>query len=332
VKLGAQGVELQMESLKALLLGGIAFETPDLVEGAPPVAITESFPLFADHEAVVNAGYHRRVPLVSYFKGAVDGLAPGSLVTFQGLRIGEVTSVGLIYDPKQDAIVAPVHYLVEPERIGDVQMIQSRGALENARLLVQRGMRAQLKTTNLLTGQMSVALEMMTDPAPAELSMEGDVIVMPSAPGALAGIGQSVDQLLSKVNNMPFQQIGADLDHLLSGASKLTNSPELTKALESLQGVLASTQQVLVRVDSGVSPALRELPAISRALEATLAQSTHVLASVATGYGDNSAFHADVDRALVQLNDAIRSMRVLADLLARHPEALVQGRTGAAQE
>jgi paraquat-inducible protein B len=332
VKLGAEGVQVQFESLKALLLGGVEFETPDLVEGAPKVAVTGTFPLFANEEAARNAGYRRRVPFVSYFEGAVDGLAPGSPVTFQGLRVGEVTSIDLQYDPKRDMVVAPVHYLVQPERIGNVKVIEGRGPLENTKMLVERGLRAELKSTNLITGQMSVALEIVPNADPAELTMEGDVIVMPSVAGGLAGITNSVNQLLSKLNNMPFQQIGASLAETLRGASKVANSADGTKALASLQGVMTAAQQVLVKVDSGAGPALRDLPGIARDLEVALSQASKTLASVNSGYGDDSKFRSDLTRTMLQLNDTIRSIRVLADLLSRHPEALVRGRTDTGQE
>jgi paraquat-inducible protein B len=48
--------------------------------------------------------------------------------------------------------------------------------------------------------------------------------------------------------------------------------------------------------------------------------------SVDSGYGDNTKFNRDMDRLMVQANDAIRAIRALADLLARHPEALIKGR------
>jgi paraquat-inducible protein B len=49
--------------------------------------------------------------------------------------------------------------------------------------------------------------------------------------------------------------------------------------------------------------------------------------SVDTGYGSDTQFHRDLDRLMAQLNDAVRSFKGLADLLTRHPEALVRGRT-----
>jgi paraquat-inducible protein B len=51
-----------------------------------------------------------------------------------------------------------------------------------------------------------------------------------------------------------------------------------------------------------------------------------------SGYGDNTQFNRDLDRLLVQLNDAVRSIRALADLLQRHPEALLKGRSAGGLE
>ena len=117
VKLGTQGVQVQLELIKALLLGGVAFETP---EDAAKTGVSNQdhvFPLYADQEAADNASFQRRLSLVGYFPGSVSGLGPGSPVTFRGLRIGSVSSVALQYDPKTDTIRAPVHFEVEPERI-----------------------------------------------------------------------------------------------------------------------------------------------------------------------------------------------------------------------
>jgi paraquat-inducible protein B len=118
IKLAGTGLEIQLESLKALLLGGIAFETPDLA-GPVKAASAENhvFPLFADRDAAQNASYTRRIEVVSYFPGSVSGLGPGSPVTMHGLTVGQVEGVELKYDTAKDTVVAPVRYVVEPERI-----------------------------------------------------------------------------------------------------------------------------------------------------------------------------------------------------------------------
>jgi len=96
-KLGPNGVEVQMESFRALLLGGIAFESrPDTK--APVATANQQFPLYANREAADSAGYGRKLNMVSNFSGSVAGLVAGADVTLHGLKIGEVTDVGLVFD------------------------------------------------------------------------------------------------------------------------------------------------------------------------------------------------------------------------------------------
>jgi paraquat-inducible protein B len=331
VKLGADGVQLQLESLRALLMGGIAFDTPASARAPEVSAADHVFPLHASQEAADSAAHHRRVRFVSYFPGSVGGLGPGSPVTFQGLRIGHVTGLGLEYDARGDALRVPVQFEVEPERVADVRLVEGRGAIENTRLLVERGLRARLESANLLTGQMQVALEMVAQAEPAELGIEGDVLVLPTVPGQFASITDTVNQLLAKLDKLPFEQIGRSLSDTLDGIDDMVNGPELKQSLLSLQATLASVQDLAGQLDQGLAPAVRQLPGIASGLQGTITQANRLLLSADRGYGDNSRFRRDADRLMQQLNDAARSLRILADLLTRHPEALIRGRGQGAQ-
>jgi len=332
LKMGADGFQLQVESIKALLLGGIEFDTPPAVRSAPASPSNKVFTLYENQQAAGDASFLRRVPVKAYFQGSVEGLGAGAPVTFQGIRVGEVTGVSLKFDQASQLVVAPVEFQIEPERIGNVAVIEGRGPLENTRMLVARGLRAQLKSVNLLTGQMGISLEMMPDAPPAQLSLEGTTIVLPTVPGQFAGLAKTAGDLLAKLNNIPFAQIGNNLNTTLSGASSLTNSPELKQAVASLSGTLLSVQQLVKSLDAGATPALKKLPAIANELEAALLKADRLIASMSTGYGDGSNFSRDLDRMLLQLNDTARSVRVLADLLSRHPEALLRGRNATGSE
>jgi paraquat-inducible protein B len=326
VKLGAEGVQLQLESLRALLLGGVAFETPVAARRSPDVRADQVFRLYASQEAANGAAFHRRVPVLSYFTDSVSGLAPGAPVTFQGVRIGEVLSFDLEYDPATDRLRVPVRYEIEPERIAASGAAAARGPLENARILVRQGMRARLASANLLTGQQQISLEIVPDAPPAELAVVNGDIVFPTAPGQFAGIMDAVNQVLAKVEAMPFRQIGDNLNGTLAGVDALVRGPELKAALASLQATLASAQDVVKRLDEGASPALRALPPLVTNLQSTVTQANRLLVSVGRGYGDESQFHRDLDRLLEQLNGTARSLRSLADTLNRNPESLVRGR------
>ena len=71
---------------------------------------------------------------------------------------------------------------------------------------------------------------------------------------------------------------------------------------------------------------MKQLPEITATLQATLKQSNQLMRSVDTGYGDNTQFHRDLDRLMAQTTDAVRAFQALADLLTRHPDALLLGR------
>ena len=327
IKLGGTGIDVQMESLKALLLGGVAFETPVAEIHTAETSEDHVFPLFADRETANAASYTRKIPAISYFSGSVSGLAPGAAVTVHGLKVGEVTDVRLTYDAAKDAVLAPVRYEIEPERVVGVGKRVFNTDAESVQALLKQGLRASLQSANLITGQQNVALDFVTDAPAAEVSMDGQDFVVPAGEGGgFAGLTASATELLNKVNQMPFDQIGKNLDGILKSVNDLAQGPQMKKALTELAGMMASAQNMVQNLNSGLSPAAKQLPEVTAGLQKTLANANKLVLSLDSGYGDNTKFNRDMDRLLAQANDALRSIRALSDLLARHPEALIKGR------
>jgi paraquat-inducible protein B len=327
IKLGGTGIDVQMESLKALLLGGVAFETPVAEIHTAETSEDHVFPLFADRETANAASYTRKISAISYFSGSVSGLAPGAAVTVHGLKVGEVTDVRLTYDAAKDAVLAPVRYEIEPERVVGVGKRVFKTDAESVQALLKQGLRASLQSANLITGQQNVALDFVTDAPAAEVSMDGQDFVVPAGEGGgFAGLTASATELLNKVNQMPFDQIGKNLDGILKSVNDLAQGPQMKKALTELAGMMASAQNMVQNLNSGLSPAAKQLPEVTAGLQKTLANANKLVLSLDSGYGDNTKFNRDMDRLLAQANDALRSIRALSDLLARHPEALIKGR------
>jgi paraquat-inducible protein B len=230
-------------------------------------------------------------------------------------------------------IVAPVRYQVEPERIvgvGKRVYATSRDAVEE---VLQHGLRASLVSASLITGQQMISLDFVKDAPPASLAMDGDAFVLPSTEsGGFAGLQASVSAVLDKVNDIPFKQIGDNLNALLKTTNNTISGPQLEQALGNLSATLVSAKALVENLNSGTSPAIRQLPAIATQLQQTLTSVNKLVLSLGSGYGDDTQFSRDLDRLLIQSNDAVRSLRALADLLARHPEALVKGRPGGGTE
>ena len=334
VNLGATGVQVQLESIKALLLGGIAFDTPPDSDGAkaatltPVSAVDHRFPLFSDGETAKNASYSRVIKLTSYFTGSVRGLSAGSDVLLHGMTIGHVLDVQLSVQPDQDAILARVRFEVQPERIlglGAKLAFPSAAAAVDA--LVQKGLRASLQSTSLITGQQAVAIDIVPDAPAAIATQDGEYFVMPTASGGgFADLQASAATLLDQINTIPFARIGEDLDGILKSIHSATAGPELKQAVAELSGTLAAVQNLARKLDNGLTPTLKQLPALTNELTRTIGNADKLVQSMNSGYGDNTKFNRDIDRMLAQLNDTLRSVRSLADLLSRHPEALIKGR------
>jgi paraquat-inducible protein B len=328
VKMGGAGVDIQVESLRAILLGGVAFETP---ASSPTSAVSgenHEFPLFANQDSAKSASYSRKIPLLVYFSSSVRGLGPGSDVVMHGLKVGRVTDVRLSYDLAKDVVTAPVRLEVEPERIVGIGKQVTKNIDEMVQTLAAKGLRATLQTGNLLTGEMLVSLDVVPDAPAATVTMEDGAFVFPTSDsGGLSGLQASAGDLLRNVNGIPFAAIGQSLNAMAKNMSDLTAGPQLQQTLTALASTMTEAQSALKSLDTNMGPLMKQLPEIAGSLQATLKQSNQLMRSLDTGYGSDTQFHRDVDRLMAQLNDAVRSFKGLADLLTRHPEALVRGRT-----
>jgi len=166
-----------------------------------------------------------------------------------------------------------------------------------------------------------VTLEFDPNAPSGEVSMDGTNYVIPSTEGGgFAGLTASATELLNKVNTMPFDQIGKSLDGILKSTSDMVQGPQMKKALTDLTAMIASAQGMIQRLDA------KQLPELVAGLDRTLASANKLVLSLDNGYGDSTKFNRDLDRLMVQANDAVRSLRSLSDLLARQPEALIKGR------
>ncbi|MBN8872230.1 MAG: MCE family protein [Rhodospirillales bacterium] len=326
LQLGATGVQVQVESLRALLLGGIAFDTPDANPAAPVSAENHAFPLYASKEAADSSSYSRSLPMVANFVSSVSGLSPGAPVVLRGIKVGEVQSVGLRYDKALDNVVVPVHFAVEPERVAQLDLPSGSDLDHMMQELVRRGLRVRLDTTSLITGAKQLTIDVFPDPPPGLLARDGDAFVIPTLETG-GDLMTSAAALVARLQAIPFEKIGKDLSETLAGVNGIANDPALKDSLASLRTTLAEAQGLVGKLDRGATPLIQKLPSIANGLDESVRRLNRLAASLESGYGGSSTFNRDTSRLLVQLSDAARSVRVLADLLARHPEALIRGRT-----
>ena len=99
---------------------------------------------------------------VMYFEGSVKGLDEGAPVIFRGVRIGSVTNIILRADPNDLSITIPIFVEIEPERF-EMGGSRKHSPEETSRILIQRGLKAELEMQSLVTGKLIVALDFFPD-------------------------------------------------------------------------------------------------------------------------------------------------------------------------
>jgi paraquat-inducible protein B len=331
VSTGASGIDVQVGSLQSLIVGGIEFDTPPGTGASEVADAGASFPLYPNKAALAQAQFTQKIPFLVEFDGSVRGLSPGAPVEFRGIKVGVVTSVDLAFDPATAKIRIPVGIEIEPQRLVPGGFKQEELAANDYRRmaeLVRRGLRAQLQTGNLLTGELFVDLTLVANAAPAELDTSGPVPVIPSVPATIEALQASVTAIMNKVAALPIEQLVGSLTKTATGLEAIVNTPDIHEAANSLGETMAQVRQLVGRIDAGADPLLGSVTTAAVSADATLRQAQATMASVQRTVGAGSALTDKAENVMQELARAARSIRVFADYLDRHPEALLRGRAG----
>jgi paraquat-inducible protein B len=357
VSIGAGGVEVRTESLVALLAGGIAFDTPPSVAPGEAAPAHAAFALFPDRATAMKQPEAIAARYVLYFTESLRGLSVGAPVTLLGLPAGEVTSVGLDLDPATRGLRGRAEVVFYPERLimrltagqAATGEVLARSEAERRaffrRMVEQRGLRAQLRTGNLLTGQLYVALDFFPDAPPVKIDWSKEPVAVPVVPSTVPDLEAKVTGILAKLDKLPYEAIGADLtkvlataDGVLRDASQVLDhvdsgvTPELRTTLEELRRVIVTADDLLKNglhqtVDEA-NTALNEVNKTLEELRSPIATADRVLKNAdATLLGQNAPVQQDLRDALREVTLAARSLRTLMDYLERHPDALLRGKT-----
>jgi paraquat-inducible protein B len=345
LNLGAEGLRVGVESLASLLAGGVAFQTPQELGPGPRAEAGALFVLHGSADESREAPITITQPYRLYFEDTVRGLSVGAPVEFRGLRIGTVTDIAFEGRADGGPVRTPVTIAVEPERVPlaeptdevDFQQLDDEEKRRRIRLLIDRsvkaGLRAQLQTGNLLTGQLFVALDFVPDAGPADVIEDGGPPVLPTVPSTFRGITQSLTRVLGKLEQLPLEEIGGHLAATLAGAEGLVNGGELRHTLGHLESSAQSLSRVLATAEAEAAPLMQTLGRVGQdgreliaATDRAVRRAESTLQVIEHSLGQDGPMGSEILRTLEELSAASRSIRIMAEYLERHPEALIQGK------
>jgi paraquat-inducible protein B len=298
VSLTAAGLHVQTESVMSILAGGIAFENPTSDAPQVPAEANTEFTLFDNRTTAFQPPPVDPRTYLLVFKQSVRGLSVGAPVELGGVNIGEVTQISPQFDANTMEFSIPVTIQVDPQRYGvkflgwdnDKETLSIRQKIMDS--LVARGLRAQLKTGNLISGALIVSLGIVPNAPPATLDWSQNPVEIPTVSGGFEAIEDSVATLLKN----------------------------LDKTVIDARGTLTNADTLMVNLDKTLGTA-----------RGTLTNADQLLGNAGTMIAPDSAMNTGLNILLQQGGDAARALRVLADYLERHPEALIHGKSGEAK-
>lgn len=298
-----------------------------------------------------SGGLYKDRPLfIMYFDDSVKGLDVGSSVSLLGVQIGTVKEIGIIHDSSTGKVKIPVTAEFHPETVTNINR-KGETREENIKHLVEDfGLRAQLRTQSIVTGQLFIEVDYHPD---TEYRYYGDgtIVEIPTIPSPF-------EQLGKELREFNVSELANAISSAAMAISQLADNPDLKLAFENLNSTLASTSKLVTDINMQVAPVAKnanlalinmdntltdargmvnnanskldtlenDIHSTLSQLDKTLAEFRHAAANIKQFSDDNSPTVYKLNTALDELARAARSVRTLADTLERHPEAILQGK------
>ncbi|MEC5406160.1 MlaD family protein [Paraburkholderia sp. MPAMCS5] len=300
VRLDSNGFVVNTQSVTSILIRGLSFRSPPGQATGPQAADYTNFRLASDEADALRAPDGIPVRAVMNFNQSLRGLSVGASVDFRGIVLGQVTDIGVDYDPGTHSFTMPVTLELYPDRLRrrvHGQPVPEAGTGESQQLLqhlVETGLRGQLRTGNLLTGQLYIALDIFPKAERVKFDVTRDPIELPTIANSLDALQTQLADIAKKLQRIPFDQIGTNLNKSLENADKL-----------------------FAQLNTEIMPQARD----------TLAMAKQTFGSAEATLRQDSPIQADVHQAMQELTRTLQSLNALADYLERHPEALLRGKT-----
>jgi paraquat-inducible protein B len=289
----------------------------------------------------------KRLPAVSFFQGSVAGLQNGAPVTFRGVQIGGVTSIGIRVNPQSYGSIIQVNMQLLPESVTfyGAPLPHDESLMPK---LVERGLTAKLVMQSLVTGQLAVELDFRPEAQAKPLGASTAAPEIPSVPSDVQAIAQKLADLDLGATLESAQRTLAALDGILT-------APGLTQTIEELPALANQLRQTLTKLDTEVlalsragRTAIRESAStlqltlesvqtlaatIDREVAGTAGAAQETLERGNTALDGASSLLDPRGRTAVQMQRAVDDLavtaarlRALAERVDRDPSILIRGR------
>lgn len=289
----AEGVKLEVTTLETLISGGIQFDVPEELSLGEVVAQSHAFTLYDSWDSVVNRREYDYFEYAILVEDSVSGLYKGAPVEYRGIRIGTVESPFLAFDQPVEGGPAqgedpriPVIIRIEPGRVfvgENVDMEAFNTVIQDG---ILEGLVARIQSANFITGSLKVSLDFVGDPV-ANMETYGPYPVIPSQRAGLSILSEQLEDILTKVNELPLEDFLQNTDQAIASADT---------AFGTAQSAFIGIEKSMLEFEAALS-----------------------------GFQPDSQVYDSLDETMIEMQSTLRALQPLINELSNQPNLLIFG-------
>ncbi|MFT7412113.1 MAG: paraquat-inducible protein B [Paraglaciecola sp.] len=306
MELSSQGIKVSTGSLETLLTNGVTFGIPEGMPVGEQVNKREYFDIHPNYDSASEERFKLSAKYVILVKDTIRGLQIGAPVEYRGLIIGKVLAINSLEDSHNSILEQgydiPVVISIQPGRVrqpdNDIGLAFVR---KQTSLWIQRGLRATLKTGNILTGALFVDLQHYPDAPFIDEQRLQDYEVIPTSSGEFSEITAKVTAILDSINDIKLKAISDNANNMLS---------QIAQAAQSLQATAITADQLLTTVHEDK---------VSRALTDTLEN----LSNLSQDFSADSETYKELNHTMQSVQSTLKELQPLLLQLNSTPNSLI---------
>ncbi len=284
--------------------------------------------------------------VVVFFQDSVAGLTVGAPVTLRGVKVGTVRDMKVYVRLPELTPVIPVYLEIEPGQVSWNKGSLGTGSAD-FELAVKAGLRAQLATQSLVTGQLAVNLDFHPDTPVRLTGLAREVPEIPSIPSDLEHIKNQIADLnlpdLAEKARLALTGIQTIVGELSGTIAPLAGSAQQTT--DAARVALEASTAAIRQVQADASRTLGSIDRLANATQAQIAVTGRDMTKVLTSAtrateraeiligalnamtGPRAPIREDLEAAIRDLAASAGALRSFTRELERNPAAALMGRS-----
>jgi paraquat-inducible protein B len=320
ISLSTEGIDVSTGSLSKLIKGGISVDYPPNSQAAPQAEAFEKYKLHENFPAALEKRFDNADFYLVEFEQSIRGLKSGAPVEYRGMRIGTIVQAPAQIERngqplyfQQNTTSVPVLIKIEYGRIYEQSELAKAYWQKNIEEWIRNGLRASLKSGNILTGAVYIELDFYTKAPAAQLVKSSIHPVLPSVSSGFTALSEQIADLLNKLNNLPLSKTMTTFDGTLQEYRLLAMEMNKLVSEFNYQNITSDTKGTI----SNINTTLSQLTASLKQFEKTL-----------TNYQQNSSMVEQLTNTLEELESLSNTLKPISKGLTEQPSMLIFDKQG----